>query len=122
MTWTLTLPMLPMSFNEWGHAHWAKRQRERKQLETAIHYLGIEQHVPLATGKRYVQVTIHKTSRSRVLDDEPNLDARAKGLLDAMVNVGMLLGDSPEWLVWGGVVEGPKRSQKETVVEIRECS
>lgn len=120
MTWTITLPMLPMSFNEWGHAHWAVRQRERKQLETAVHYLAREQRIPLATGKRAVLVTIHKGKRSRVLDDEPNLHARAKGLLDAMVNVGLLKGDDRANLEWLGVVEGERMPAKQTVVTISE--
>lgn len=119
-TWTLTLPMLPMSMNQWGNAHWAVRKREADQITSAIGWLVKEQNIPPALGRRHVTVTIHKSLRSRVTDDPSNRDGRSKAVLDALKKTGCIIDDSDKWLDWRGVVEGEKRKQVETVITIRE--
>ena len=121
MTWTLTLPMLPMSGNKRDTTHWTKRHRERKQIGTAIGWLLLEQRVSPAMGKRRVTITIHKTKRSRRLDDQPNLDGRSKAILDALVEHSALIDDSPMWLDFPRVIEGEKRDTEQTVITIEDC-
>lgn len=119
-TWSLTLPMLPMSMNQRERVSYWTRKRELDQTASAIQYLALEAKITPATGRREVTVTIHKSLRSRRADDPANRDSRAKAPLDALVRCGLLIDDSDEWLSWLGVVEGEKRKQVETVITIRE--
>lgn len=122
MTWTLALPMVPMSMNvRERKSHWI-RAKELQQITTAVATLASEQRIPAALGRRSVRVTIHKTKRSRVADDPANRDSRAKSILDAMVATGLLLDDSDRWLEWEHVHEGEKRDALETVIELRDCA
>lgn len=119
--WTLTLPMLPAAMNvRERSSHWVRR-KELEQITRAIEVLAGEAGIPNAEGRRRVDVTIHKGKRSRVRDDPANRDSRAKSLLDALVNLGLLVDDNDEWLEWGHVVEGERLPEKLTVIRIREC-
>jgi hypothetical protein len=120
--WSYTLPMLPMSMNQRERiSHWT-RKRELAQIKTATVVLAQAAGIPAASGRRRVTVTIHKSLRSRVTDDPANRDSRAKSVLDAMVHAALLIDDSDKWLEWGGVVEGERRAQVETVVTLSDVT
>lgn len=121
MTWMLSLPMLPASMNQRERQSFWIRKRELDEITRTIGLLAFEQKIPPALGRRSVQVTIHKSKRSRVKDDPANRDSRAKAILDAMVRTGLLVDDSDQWLDWGGVIEGEKRSDKQTVITLGEA-
>ena len=120
--WTIELPgVLPASMNvRERQSHWV-RKKELDGLIVIIGALGKAMEIPPATGRRSVTITIHKTQRSRTLDDPANLPSRAKSVLDAMTRTGLLKDDNVEWLEWGGVVEGPKMERVMTVIELAEC-
>lgn len=111
---------LPMSMNERERAsHWT-RHRELQQITTELMWLAREQRIPPATTRRAVQVTIHKSTRSRVRDDPANRDSRAKAILDALTHLGLLINDNDTHLDWRGVTEGDKHPHKATTVTITE--
>lgn len=116
--WTLTLHRLPMSQNvRERKSHWA-RSAELKTITSEIGWLAKVAKIPTATTRRRVEITIHKTKRSRVLDDAANLPSRAKAPLDALVRLGLLLDDNAAGLEWAGVIEGEKRDTEQTVIRI----
>lgn len=117
--WVLTMQgRLPMSMNERERAHYWRRHQELEQITTDLMWLAREQKIPPATTRRGVQVTIHKSTRSRVRDDPANRDSRAKSILDALTRLHLLKDDNDTWLDWHGVIEGDKHPIKHTVVAI----
>lgn len=118
--WTITLPILPMAMNERERVSFWKRKRELDEVAAQIGWSSLEQRIPAATGRRFVQITIHKSKRSRVKDDPANLPTRAKSILDALVRNQLLIDDNHAHLEWGGVTEGAKSDHKHTVITIRE--
>jgi hypothetical protein len=116
--WVLTLSLLPRNVNKRERVHWGVNRRELEAITNEIGWLAKAQRIPAATGKRSVRVTIHKTLRSRVTDDPGNIDSRAKSILDALVRLGLLQNDDARNLDWHGVIEGERRKQKQTIIEI----
>ncbi len=121
MTWKIHLPMLPASMNARERSSFWARKKELDEITQVVDVLSRVAKIPVATSRRRVTITIHKSKRSRVRDDPANRDSRAKAPLDALVRLGLLVDDSEKWLDWGGVVEGEKRVEKETVIEIEDC-
>jgi hypothetical protein len=123
VSWTLTMQgRLPASMNERERTHWASKRRELQEITNELGYLALAAKIPVATGKRFVRITLHKSLRSRVTDDPANRDSRAKSVLDALVKLGYLQDDSDRYLLWLGVHEGERRKVKATVIEIGDCS
>lgn len=120
MSWSMTLPMLPMSLNKRERAHYWQRKKELAEVTEQLGWLAKEACVTPATGRRAVRITIHKSLRSRVTDDPANRDVRSKAVLDALVNLGFLLGDSDRELDWHGVHEGDRRKVECTVIDLWE--
>ena len=63
-----------------------------KQFATAV-MAGL---VTIAKGPKYVRITRYSDARGKVLD-VGNMVGGCKALVDAMVNVGILVDDSPEF-------------------------
>lgn len=119
--WTIELPYLPLSMNRRERvSHWI-RLRELKEITNEITVLARHQRIPKVTGRRRVEITIHKSLRSRVTDDPSNRDSRSKACLDAMVHAGLLKDDSDKWLEWGHVREGEREKTPRTVIVLRDC-
>lgn len=114
----LTLPLLPMSMNERERCSFWKRKKELDAITEQVAWRARKQRIPQAATRRGVRVTIHKSLRSRRTDDPANRDSRAKSVLDALVNVGVLRDDDDVWLDWHGVVEGERVKVKQTVIEV----
>jgi len=122
VTWLLTMMgRLPASMNERERTHWASKRRELQEITNELGMLGMAAKIPVAQGKRWVRITLHKSLRSRVTDDPANRDSRAKSCLDALVRLGYLKDDDDTHLLWMGVHEGERRKVKATIIEIGEC-
>lgn len=67
-------------------------------------------NIPMASGKRGIQIWVQKKSTTK--DDPPNRDGRAKHLVDALVEDGLLRDDCEKWLLWNPVLEqtGPRQA------------
>lgn len=104
--WEIMVPdWLPMSLNELMKNSWNTYAGERRWIQ---HYLSqTHPHIPPAMAKRGFEMILAKKSH---MDDEPNLDARSKAMLDAMQKLGMLRGDDVKWLQWHHVqqVKAPR--------------
>jgi hypothetical protein len=104
----------PTPLNKLLSCHWAKRGRlKRSDYQIIGHYLG---HIPKATGKRRVTVTITLAPRQRAGDP----DSYLKVLGDALVNAEILLDDNRQWVEWAPVefVRGPGSQTRITLEDI----
>lgn len=117
MTWTLELTRLPLSGNKRDRSHWAVKNKELRELVTEIGWLARAAKIPEATGKRYVRIELHKKRGVRP-DDEGNIDARSKGILDALTRLCLLIDDDPTHLEYLGVHEGEHRNPPGTTILI----
>src|SRR5947209_8313257 len=89
-TWTLTVPRWrPPACNSWRGRHWSKAHKLRKAAEQLLATDARQQRIPQAAGRRRVTVEVVLAPRMR----QPDRDAFDKLLLDALVNVGLLLDD-----------------------------
>ncbi len=98
-SWTVEIPnFLPTPLNELMRMHWAKRNRILKKEYFLIAMQCRWANVPHATGKRRVsqKLTLNRSGRNR--DNERDDDGCWKGVLDGLVEAGMLMGDSREWV------------------------
>ena len=122
--WTLELHYLPTSMNKQLRAHWSARGRERKQLEHDLGWLAKAKRVPPATkdSLRSVSMILDKGRRARQFDDVPNLEGRAKLVLDALVNNQTLWDDSKKYLQWDGIEEVHSPDGPRLTITIAEIS
>lgn len=94
--------------------HWAKRSAERIEWEKEI-WAALNGQVKKhkAKGKRRLKIT---SIRPRMLDFL-NLCGGSKGLVDAIVNLGLLIDDSPNYVdVEIKQIDGPTG----TIIELEE--
>ena len=89
MTWTLTVPIEIPSQNQTNAWHWSKRHRHTKRCGYLLVKAGANA-VPKATGKRSCHILAFRTQRCR---DISNLIGGAKGAVDALVRLGLLVDD-----------------------------
>lgn len=110
-TWIIRVDgWLPERANVLLRCHWSRR---RKLLIAAGQHMGLARllaGVPRADdtqARRRVSVVYHQP-RGPAADP----DARWKHLLDALVNAGLLVDDSPKWCELGSVetVRGPRQT------------
>jgi len=76
------------SQNKRDHWHWSQRHRDTKRAETALRVQASS--IPRAKGPRKICVTAYRKVRCA---DIANLIGGAKGLVDALVRVGLLIDD-----------------------------
>jgi hypothetical protein len=120
--WTLTLDgRLPASMNERERSSYWTRHRELQQITDELGWDARRQNIPTAAGKRWVRITLHKSTKSRKRDDPANRDSRAKSCLDALVKLGLLIDDDDSHLEWLGVHEGDRTPTKHTLIDLGEC-
>lgn len=91
----LALPILTPSQNEYNAWHWRKRHQWTKGVETVL------RSQLNATGwskpQEPVTMLVVVTRYSAGTLDEGNLVGGAKGLIDALVRLGVLYDDAPRW-------------------------
>ena len=91
----LTLPAPTPSQNEYGQWHWAKRH---KWTRTAEMFLGaVLRRSGWIAPAQPVRMSVEVVRYSAGTLDEGNLIGGAKGLIDALVRLGLLHDDSPRW-------------------------
>jgi len=81
----------PLTLNQLMKIHWGSRTK-RKMSDYAM-IAAYSRHIPKATQKRRVEMTIQLAPRQRASD----VDAFWKVALDGLVKCGMLVDDSPKW-------------------------
>jgi hypothetical protein len=89
--WTIDIPFGVPSMNTRERMHWRAQRREVAKATHLLCACGLA--VPRATGKRLVAIFSYR--RQRCLD-HANLVGGCKGLIDAMVRVGLLVDDRIE--------------------------
>lgn len=95
---------LPRSPNARGRKHWGRTMDERCFWEAVFGRHAWDTMMTRATGKRWVEYEFWKPGAIK-LRDEDNLVASIKHCQDALVNLGLLIDDSPEYLTLRGVHE-----------------
>ena len=94
-TYTIEIPNWhPARINQFVGKHWGVGHRLKKADVSMIAFYAKLAHVPIASKKRRMQLTIVYGKRKRQADK----DAYWKSLLDALVCAGMLVDDSPKWV------------------------
>lgn len=86
----LLIPLEVPSQNTRDKWHWSKRSRETKAWERYIRAYIRPGDLDKATGKRLVTIRAYRRQRCR---DAANLVGGCKGLIDALVRVGLLIDD-----------------------------
>lgn len=114
MTIALSRPI--ESQNQRDKWHWTKRDKERVLWEWEIFAAinGRKSRYKHNDKKRYVKIT---SLRPQLLD-RGDLWGGAKGLVDALVNLGMLKDDSDEWCDLE--IVQVKQSPKGTIIDIKD--
>lgn len=90
MTIDLLIPMEVPSQNVRERWHWSRQRREVKTWAKWFVFLRRNSDLDKATGKRLVK--IHAFRRQRI-KDEANLVGGCKGLVDGLVQAGLLVDD-----------------------------
>jgi hypothetical protein len=89
MTWTLTIPIEVPSQNQTNAWHWSKRHKHTKRCGFLLTKAGAA-GIPKATGKRRCHILAFRRQRCH---DIANLIGGAKGFVDAIVRLGLLVDD-----------------------------
>jgi hypothetical protein len=98
--------------------HWAKRKRLQTKLGKMLWAAVLQAGASSASGRRRVMV---ERRGVRALDPD-NLVAGCKPLLDELVSLRLLLGDSPDLLeLWCVNGEREKGAAPSTVIIIKDC-
>lgn len=90
----LTIPKASPSQNEFAFSHWRKAHASKKLWALLIRASEGFVVVPKATAKR--RLTIERHGRKAL--DVPNLIGGAKGIIDDLVQLGLLVDDDPRHL------------------------
>lgn len=89
MSWTLTIPVEVPSQNRTNEWHWSMRHKHTKRCGFLLVQAG-GLKLPKATGKRSCHILSFRRQRCH---DIANLVGGAKGLVDAIVRIGLLVDD-----------------------------
>ncbi len=99
-THRLTIPnWRPTMKNAFIGRHWAVKAKLKRADREMVAAYAMLSRIPTATGKRRVSLEVVLTGRQKQCDE----DAFWPSLLDALVECGQLVDDSPKWLTLGGV-------------------
>lgn len=112
--WEIIIPdWLPMSLNSLLTNSRNSYMGERRWVQ---HYLSHNYpSLTPALDKRGFEMILAKKGQ---LDDEPNLDARSKAILDAFQKLGWLRGDDVHWLEWNHVQQVKVKSRKGVMIRL----
>jgi hypothetical protein len=90
----LVLPEASPSLNTWIQTHWAVKKRHRKRWAMLLLVESRRAGIPKASGKR--RLVIERHGRKRL--DADNLIGGAKGIIDELRTLGLLLEDHDDAL------------------------
>nr|WP_320131982.1 hypothetical protein [uncultured Holophaga sp.] len=99
--WTLRIEKACPSQNEFAWAHWRKAKSSKDAWKLLIRGASGFLDIPRARGKR--RLTIERHARGTL--DEQNLIGGAKGIIDDLVQLGLLVDDKPAFLELGRPVQ-----------------
>lgn len=116
----LEIPLVPPSNNQLLRQHWGERKRHKKKVlaPEIFHALASRYGSPLppmANEPRYVEIIVRRPGVKR---DHDNLTGGGKYLLDCLVEQGLLVDDSPEWLIGGKPHYSEERAKKKSTLII----
>lgn len=94
MNWTLVIMEASPSQNVWDRWHWRDKWASKAKWKMLIRAAAGFIYIPKATVKR--SLTVHRCSPGTL--DESNLIGGLKGVIDALVQLGVLVDDRPEFL------------------------
>ena len=98
MTWTITIEAATPSQNTREGKHWGSKTREKRTWYWLIRACPNFLAIPRASGKR--RLTIERHART-VPQDPANVHGGCKGIVDDLVQHGLLVDDSPAWIEHG---------------------
>ena len=101
MNWTLRIEKPSPSQNEFAFAHWRKAKASKDAWKLLIRGAPGFLEIPRAHGKR--RLTIERHAKGTL--DEQNLIGGAKGIIDDLVQLGLLVDDKPAFLDLGKPVQ-----------------
>ncbi len=105
--------------NECRGWHWSKKNRTRKDIELSIEWALLRSRVMRNTRRRKRTVRIIRvvdSKRKLIKDEADNLPFAGKPVYDALVNLGLLHDDRPEWLT--GSVTQRVETHDHTIIEV----
>ena len=121
MSWRLVIPVPTTSQNTRDRQHHMARHRSKGlwwwHIRAAPGFL----LVPRATGRR--RLTIERHARTQP-QDEANVHGGCKGLVDDLVQLRLLIDDTPKWLEHGTPRHIPlaKGERAYTVLILEDCA
>jgi crossover junction endodeoxyribonuclease RusA len=119
----IEVPMLPpKELSPNARVHWAVKDRARAELHRAVYYCCMEarhKFNSLPIRKAKLDLTfVFAQKRKRDID---NLRASFKAGQDALVNAGLIVDDSSEFLELGAInIEIDKTRSPLTIIELEE--
>jgi Holliday junction resolvase RusA-like endonuclease len=105
----------PASANMLDRNRWVRYSCKKRDAKMVRGY-ALAGQVPPATCKRRVSVTLEYSTRRWHMDPEN----AQKSLLDALVNVGLLVDDNQKWKEMG-VWESVRTGRAATVIVLEDC-
>lgn len=96
--WALKIEGASPSQNIRDKQHWGTKTREKSRWWWLIRACPNFLSIPRATGKR--RLTIERHART-VPQDHANVHGGCKGIVDDLVQLGLLVDDSPAWIEHG---------------------
>lgn len=113
MSWRIEIPMKCPSQNVTDRMHWTKRRALKSAWMTALVLLRNNPRVPKACGKRRLTIEAH----GRQAMDTANIIGGTKGIVDNLVQLGLLVDDTPDCLEIAALnVPLPKGEKPHTVL------
>ena len=121
MTWTLRINRPTPSQNTREGQHFMTRHKDKGVWWWGIRGAAGFLAIPRATGKRRLIIERHARTRPQ---DESNVHGGCKGLLDDLVQLGLLVDDSPEWIEHGTPRHVPlaKGEKPYTILLLEDCA
>lgn len=101
MKWVLRIDKASPSQNEFAFANWRIAHRSKAEWKILIRAAHGFLDVPRAHGKRKLTIERHALG----ILDEQNLLGGAKGIIDNLVQLGLLVDDDPEHIEHGKPVQ-----------------
>lgn len=115
MIYRLHIPLPCVSQNQTDRMHWVVRSRLKQAWKMAIIAARNNSGIPKASHKRRLVIEVHGP---RVMD-EANILGGLKGAVDNLTELGLIVDDSPSWLVMGTPIQiRTKQKEKAHVVLI----
>jgi hypothetical protein len=119
--WTLRIELPTPSQNEFAFSGWRKAHTSKGLWKNLIRACPTFLDIPRAWGPRRLTIERHG---KRILD-EANLIGGAKGIIDDLVQLGLLVDDKPACLVLGKPLQlklAPGEKRPYTVLVLEEVA